>query len=175
MTIRRSSRIAGATLCGLLLSSSWASAQGLGKADGVPGDDTRVMAERMREAQQKLLWDHEEVMRKMRARRAALESKLAAERKQEAERARQQAASNAAALATAKEAMQRQALEAAQAQARREAEARAAQAECERAAALKALRDEEERLAREQKAAEEAAKKGGTPQLGGETRFGVDI
>jgi hypothetical protein len=175
MTIRRFLRISGTSLCLLLASSNWANAQDAGQASSAPNNDQGITDKRMREVQQKLRQEHQEIMLKMRAQRAALESRLAAERKQESERDRQQAARNATALAAAKETKQRQALEATQAQARKEAEALAAQVERERVAKLKTLRDQEEKFAREQKAAEEAAKKGGSPRLGGETKFGVDL
>lgn len=135
------------------------------------GDDLKAASDRIRQTGKNIQSDIREALRRARAQRAVLEAQQAAERKKEAERARQQAALDAARLAAAKEAKERQALEAAQAQARKEAEMRQAKVERERQLALKAQRDLEEKLAREQ----QAAAKGSRPRLGGETKFGVDI
>jgi hypothetical protein len=131
----------------------------------------KAASERIRQTGHNLQEDIQQGLRKARAQRAALEARQDAERKQDAERSRQQAARDAAALAAAKEAKQRQALEAAQALARKKAEESAARAERERQAAAKAQREMEEKLAREQQSKAAADK----PNLGGETKFGVDI
>ncbi len=162
-------------LAGSALAAGDGNAGNKDKPASVSGDDLKAAGERIRETGKKLQSDIQEAMRKARAQRAALEARQAAERKNEAERAHQQAARDAAALAAAKEAKQRQALEAAQAQARKDAEAHAAKAEREREAVLKTQRVLEEKLAREQKAKDAASKAGGKPKLGEETKFGVDI
>jgi len=164
-----------------LAGSALAAESGKPTSKGTPAsvsdDDLKAAGERIRETGQKLQADIQEALRKARAQSAALEAKQAAERKNEAEKARQQAARDAVALAATKEAKQRQALEAAQALARKEAEERAAKAEQERLAAVKAQRELEDKLAREQQAAKEKASKAsnGKSKLGEETNFGVDI
>jgi hypothetical protein len=114
-------------------------------------------------------------MRETRRQRAALEAKQEAERRKEAERAREQAQKDAAQLAAAKEAKQRQSIEAALAQARKEAEERAAKAERERQAAIDANRALEEKLAKELAAKEKAYEEAGGNKLGQDLNFGVDI
>lgn len=142
-----------------------------GTPDPLSDEALKAASERIRQTGQNLQEDIQQALRKARAQRAALEAQQEAERKQDAERARQQAARDAAALAAAKEAKQRQALEAAQVLARKKAEESAARAERERQAAAKAQREMEEKLAREQQSKAAADK----PNLGGETKFGVDI
>lgn len=151
--------------------NAWA-AENTEAHDPLSDNELKATSERIRQTGQKIQADIQQALRKARAERAVLEAKQAAERKQEAARARQRAAQDAAELAAAKEARQRQALEAAQAKARKEAEERAAKAESERLAAIKAQRELEDKLAREQQAAKAKA---GKPKLGGDTKFGVDI
>lgn len=138
--------------------------------------DLKAVGERIRQTGHQMQTDIREALKKARAQRAALEARQIAERKKEAERARQQAARDAAALAAAKEAKERQALEAAQAQARKEAAERAARVERERQAALQAQRELEEKLAREQAAKDKTLKNPKKKtKLGEDTQFGVDI
>lgn len=173
MKTNRKSRAAVLLLAIALLTggSAWA-AEGTAAHDPLSDKELKAAGERIRQTGQNIQADIQQAQRKARAERAVLEARQAAERKQEAERARQRAAQDAAELAAAKEVRQRQALVAAQAKARKDAEERAAKAESERLAAIKAQREREDKLAREQQAAKAKADK---PKLGGDTKFGVDI
>jgi NADH dehydrogenase [ubiquinone] 1 alpha subcomplex assembly factor 7 len=162
----------------LLMAIAWLTGGNAWAAEGPAADDPlsdkalKAAGERIRQTGQDLQADIQQALRKARAERVALEARQAAERKKEEQRARQRAAQDAAELAAAKEARQRQALAVAQAKARKEAEERAAKAESERLAAIKAQRELEDKLAREQQATKAKADK---PKLGDDTKFGVDI
>jgi len=148
----------------------------------VDGMAMEAVAERMRQTSMDMQAD----IRQARTHREMLETQHEAERKNEAERVRQQAVRDAAQLAALKSSKERQALEAAQAHARQEVAERAAKAERERQAALEAQRALERNSAKAQAtkaqatkapAAKEPAAKAvnGGRQLGGEVNFGADI
>ena len=139
-------------------------------------DDLNAASERIRDTGHQMQKDIQEKLRQVRAQRAVLEARQAAERKQEAERAKQQADKDRAALAAIKEAKQREALLASQEKARREAAARAVELEQTRLAELKEKEDEEAALERAQKASLDAYKANSKQQkLGTQAQFGVDL
>ena len=139
-------------------------------------DDLNAASERIRDTGHQMQKDIQEKLRQVRAQRAVLEARQAAERKQEAERAKQQADKDRAALAAIKEAKQREALAAAQEKARREAVARATEIERARQAELKEKEEQEATLLRAQQESLDAYKAGTTKQkLGTQTQFGVDL
>lgn len=140
------------------------------------GDDLNAASERIRETGRLMQKDIQEKLRQVRAQRAVLEARQAAERKQEAERAKRQAETDRAALAAIKEAKQHEALVAAQEKARRERVARAAEIERARQAELKEKDVQEAALVRAQQESLDAYKAGATKQkLGTQTQFGVDL
>jgi hypothetical protein len=128
--------------------------------------DLEALAERMRQTSLGL----QEDIRRARARRETLETELDANRRKEAEQARQQATRDAAQVAALKSARERQAAEAALAQARQEAAERVAKAEAERLAAIKAQQELEKSATKQLDKVEEERR-----HLGREPKFGVDI
>jgi hypothetical protein len=145
-------------------------------SDTLSDDALKATSERIRQTGQQMQRDIQEKLERLRKERAALVARQAAERKQETERARQQAEKDRAALAAAKESKQREALLASQEKARREAAVRAAELEQTRLAALKEKEDEEAALERAQKESLDAYKAGSKQQkLGTQAQFGVDI
>jgi hypothetical protein len=140
------------------------------------GDDLNAASERIRETGRQMQKDIQDRLRQVRAQRAVLEARQAAERKQETERDKQQAEKDRAALASIKEAKQREALAAAQEKARKEATARAAETERMRQAELKEKEEQEATLLRAQQESLDAYKAGSKQQkLGTQAQFGVDI
>lgn len=140
------------------------------------GDELNAASERIRDTGRQMQKDIQEKLRQVRAQRAVLEARQAAERKQEAEHARQQAEKDRAALTATRESKQREALLASQEKARREAAARAAELEQTRLAELKEKEDEEAALERAQKESLDAYKAGSKQQkLGTQAQFGVDL
>lgn len=142
----------------------------------VSDQDLKAVGERIRQTGHQMQKEIQEKLERLRKERAALVARQAAERKQETERANQQAEKDRAALAAAKEARQREALLAAQDKARREAAERAAELERAHQAELKAKEEEEAALERAQKESLDAYKAGAKQQkLGTQPQFGVDL
>ena len=171
----RSTPLSAAFLAAFLLASNGAQAEG-GDASNISDESLKAASERIRHTGQQMQKDIQEKLERLRKERAALVARQAAERKQETERARQQAEKDRAALTAAKESKQREALLASQEKARREAAVRAAELEQTRLAELKEKEDEEAALERAQKESLDAYKAGSKQQkLGTQAQFGVDI
>jgi chromosome segregation ATPase len=171
----RSIPFAAACLAALLQVGSGAHAE-TDPAAGVSDSDLKATGERMRQTVQQLQKDIQQRLERLRSERATLQSKQAAERKRETERAAQQDEKDRAALAAVKAARQREELAAAQEKARREAAARAAEAERRLQSELKAKEDEEAALERAQQESLDAYKAGTRKnKLGTQTQFGVDL
>lgn len=175
MKLIRAMPIAAGCLAALLLTANGARAEG-SDAAAISDDNLKAAGERIRQTGQLLQKDIQDKLERLRRERAALVTRQAAERKQEAERAHQQAEKDRAALAAIKEARQREALQAAQEKARQEAAERAAELERIHQAELKAKEEEEAALERAQKESLDAYKAGAKQQkLGTQPQFGVDL
>lgn len=175
MKVIRAIPLAAGCLAALLLAASGVRAEG-GETSAMSDDGLKAAGERIRQTGQQMQKDIQEKLERLRKERAALVARQAAERKQEAERAAQQAEKDRAALAAAKEARQREALLAAQEKARREAAERAAELERAHQAEMKSKEEEEAALERAQKESLDAYKAGAKQQkLGTQPQFGVDL
>ncbi len=173
MNVFQSFPFAAVCLAVLLCAGNGALAEtSIGLSDG----ELKATGERMRQTAQQMQKDISDRLQHLRSERAALEAKQAAERRQEAIRAQQQAEKDKAALVATREAKQRETLAAQQESARKAAAARVAEDERKRQAELQEKQNQEAALVRAQRESLDAYKAGSKKRkLGSEPQFGVDL